>query len=110
MVAVAAMREEALAPVEPDALDGIELGAARGQWQQGDVGRQRELGSEVPAGLIEEQAGVHAGRELLGEGCQKHGHRLCRGAWQGQGKGFAGAGPADGEQIYAPVALVGDPR
>lgn len=123
MVAVQAMGEEALAQVEPDALDGIhqapsrfliamgtQLGAAGGQRQQRDSVRHHELRREVPAGLIKEQDGVHAGRQLLGEGRQEHDHGLCRGTWQGQGEGLVSAGPAGGEQIEAVVALVRGPR
>src|ERR687893_20462 len=47
IVAVQAMREEALAQVEPDTLDGIEFGAASGQRQQRDVVRHHELGGEM---------------------------------------------------------------
>ena len=103
------MGEEALTQVEPDALDGIEFGAAGGQRQQRHGVRDHELGSEMPAGLIDKQDGVHAGRQLLGEGRQEHGHGLGRGAWQGQGKGLVGAGPAGGEQIEAVVTLVRGP-
>jgi hypothetical protein len=103
------MRKEALAQVEPDALDGIEFGAAGGQRQERDVVGHRELGRAVPAGLIEEQDGVHAGLQLLREGGEEHGHGLGRGPRQGQGKGLVGARPAGGKQIHPVVALVGDP-
>jgi hypothetical protein len=100
------MREEALAQVEPDALDWVELGAAGRQRQERDIVRHGELWREMPAGPVEEQHGVGAGCQLLGEGSQEQRHGLGRGAWQGQRKGLLGAGPAGGEQVEAVVALI----
>ena len=103
------MREEALAQVQPDPLDRIELGAAGRQRQQRDVVGHGELGREMPAGPIKKQDGVHAGRQLLGEGPQEQRHGLGRGTGQGQREGFVRARSAGGEQVEAIVALVGDP-
>jgi hypothetical protein len=105
-----AMREEALAQVEPDPLDGIELGAAGGQRQQRDGVGHNELRREVPAGPVEEKNGVRAGRQLLREGGQEHGHGFGGRTRQRQREGLVRARAAGGEEVHAIVALIGDPR
>ena len=57
-----AQREEALAEVEPDALDRVELGAVGRQHDEGDVGRDREVAADVPARAVEHQGEVGVGR------------------------------------------------
>src|SRR5215207_5763926 len=52
------------AKVLPDILDGVELRGARRQEDHGDVARDREVAGGVPAGAVEQQAGVSA----LGDG------------------------------------------
>jgi hypothetical protein len=79
VVAVQPMREEALTEIEPDALHGVQLGAAGWQRQERDVVGHDELRREVPASLVEQKDGVHAGGQLLREGGEEHGHGFGRG-------------------------------
>ena len=48
-----AQREEALAQVEPDPLDRVELGAVGRQDDEGDAGRHDEVAARMPAGAVE---------------------------------------------------------
>ena len=66
-----AMREEAFTQIEPDPLHGVEFGAVGRQREQRDVVRHGEPVRDMPAGLIEDERGMRAGLELLGEGFQK---------------------------------------
>ena len=50
------MREEALLEIEPQALDGIELGAVGGQLDQRDVVGHAQVVGDVPSGSIGEHA------------------------------------------------------
>lgn len=71
-----AVAEPVVAHELPEVLDRVESGGARRQRQQGDVGRHSELPGGVPAGLIEQQDGVCAGGDGLGDLGQMQGHRL----------------------------------
>ena len=57
-------------------LDRVEFGGASRQRQQGDVGWHCECLRGVPAGLIEQQDGVRAGGDGLGDLGQMPAHRL----------------------------------
>jgi hypothetical protein len=64
----------------------------------------------VPAGLIEAEDRVRAGREPLGEGRQERAHARGGRLGQGEGEGFVRAGPAGGgEQVEALEPLAGRP-
>jgi hypothetical protein len=54
------VREPVVAHELPDVLDRVQLGRSRRQWQEGDVGRDLELGGHVPAGLVEHDDGMGA--------------------------------------------------
>jgi len=60
----------------PDILDWVQFGTFRRQRQNGDVARHDELVREMPAGLIEEEHGMLAGRDLGGDLGQMQAHRL----------------------------------
>jgi len=62
------------AHVLPDVLDRIELGRFRRQRQEGDVAGNRELMGEMPAGLVEQQDGMSAGRHRAGDFGEVQGH------------------------------------
>jgi len=62
-----AVRQPVVAHELPDVLDRIELGAFGRQRQQRDVGGHDERGRTVPAGLIEQQHGMRAGRDGGGD-------------------------------------------
>jgi hypothetical protein len=103
------VREEAFAQVEPDPLDRVELRAVGRQRQEGDGVGHAEPVRHVPAGLVEEEDGVYAGLELLGEVRQEHLHAGRGGLGQGEREGLIGAGPAGGKEGEARKALVGEP-
>jgi hypothetical protein len=54
----------------------IQFGALCGQQDQRDVGRDVEAAGEMPTGLIDEQRGVGAWRDLRGDFGQMQVHRL----------------------------------
>lgn len=60
----------------PDILDRVEFGAARRERQQGDVGRDDELGRTVPSGLIKDDDGMGTGRHVERDLFQMHAHRF----------------------------------
>jgi hypothetical protein len=66
-----AVREEALAQVEPDSLDRVELRAVGRQVQEREVGWHLELLGTMPAGLVQDENSVDAGLELLSERLQE---------------------------------------
>jgi hypothetical protein len=63
--------EVSLAQVEPDALDGIELGTVGRQPDEGDVCGQAVGGQVVPAGAVEDDGGVDPVWQGLGEGVEE---------------------------------------
>ena len=62
-----AVREEALAKVEPNPLDGVELGGIGRQEQRRQVGRDGEILGDVPASAVHQDHGVGAGADRLAE-------------------------------------------
>lgn len=107
IVAQDPVREIPLAQVEPDPLNGVELGAVGRQRQQGDVPGHHQPATTMPAGLVQEQHGVRAGSELGSKAGQEdvHGRGGCLG--QRQGEGLVRARPAGGEHIEALEPPVG---
>src|SRR5271165_1054050 len=71
-----AVGEPVVAQELPDVLGRVEFGAFGRQRQYGDVFGNVELGGRVPAGLIEHQHGVGAGRDALGDFRQVQVHRV----------------------------------
>ena len=65
----------------------VQFRAFRRQRDQGDVGRNDEPARKMPAGLIDEQRGVRARRDLGGDFGQVQVHRL--GVASGHDKGCA---------------------
>ena len=61
------MREEAFPEVQRDPLDRGEFGRVRRQEQRREVGRDGELPGDVPAGPVNQDHGVGAGADRLGE-------------------------------------------
>lgn len=60
----------------PDVLDRIELGAARRERQQGDVGQDDQFGRSVPSGLIEDDHSMSTGRQVEGDLFEMHAPNL----------------------------------
>ena len=62
-----AVRQPVLTHELPDVFLAVELGRPRGQWQKRDVVWDLEAVGAMPAGLIKNQNGVGAGRDLGGD-------------------------------------------
>ena len=73
----------------PDVLDWVELGGLRRQGYDGDVGRHGEVRRHVPACLIDQQHGVGARRNGLGDLGEMEVHRLGIASGQDQGCALA---------------------
>src|SRR5713226_3609822 len=90
----------------PDVFDRVEFGRFGRQRQQGDVGGDVEPGREMPAGLIEQQNGMRARRDGLGDFGQMQRHRGGVAARQDKAGGAA-PGRADGtEDVGRAGALI----
>ena len=70
------VRDPVVAQKLPDVLDRIELRVFRRQRDDGDIRRHGEAAGEMPAGLIKEQRGMRAGRDLHGDFGEVQIHRL----------------------------------
>ena len=70
------VREPVIAHELPDVLDGIELGAARRQRHECDVGRHHQRSRAVPPGLIEDEDSVRARGDVAGYLLQVQAHGL----------------------------------
>ena len=84
-----AVREPVVAHELPDVFDRVELGAFRRQRDDGDVWWHDEARRQVPAGLIDQEDGVGAGRDGLGDLDQMQVHRLGVAGRQDQGRALA---------------------
>jgi hypothetical protein len=69
------MTEETLAPVEPNALDGVELGAVGRQVERRDRRRPGQPMGDVPAGAVHDQHGMAVRRQVGGEFIKQRLHR-----------------------------------
>ena len=84
-----AVGEPVVAHELPDVFHRIELGAFRRQGDDGDVGRYDETLRHVPACLIEQEHGVGARRDHLGDLGEMQVHRLHIAGGQDQGGALA---------------------
>src|SRR3954464_9219119 len=66
-----AVREEAFAQVEPDALDRVQLGAVRRQRNRSDVGGDDEVLGAMPSGLVHDQQTWTSGARVLEKSSRK---------------------------------------
>jgi hypothetical protein len=71
-----AVREPVVAHELPDVLDRIELRASGWQRHERDVFGHDQFGRAVPSGLIEQDDGVCAGRDVEGDLFEMHAHGL----------------------------------
>ena len=71
-----AVRQPVVTHELPYVLDRVELGASRRQRQEGDVGRDDQLGRPVPSGLIKDDDGMSTGRHVERDFFQMHAHRF----------------------------------
>ena len=71
-----AVRQPVVTHELPDVLDPVQLGASRRQRQQRYIGRNDQFGRTVPSGLIKDDHGVGARRDVEGDLFKMHAHRL----------------------------------
>ena len=103
-----AVRQPVLAHELPDVFLGVEFGRARRQRQERDVARNLERLGAMPAGLIEQEDCVRAGRNLGCDLVEMKLHGLGVAGWQHEG-GAGSAFRADRtEQIGRLGALIVD--
>ena len=81
--------EPVIANELPDVFDRIEFGTFRRQRDDGDVRRHNEARRHVPSSLIDQEHGVGAGRDDLGDLCQMQVHRFGIAGRQYQGGALA---------------------
>src|SRR3954469_793643 len=105
-----AVREEAFAQVEPDALDRVQLGAVSRQRNRSDVGGDDEVLGAMPSGLVHDQQDLDVGGQGLGEIVKKADHRLGVGFWHDQGEVGAGGRAHGGEKVGGLEAPVTQPE
>ena len=97
----------------PDVFGGVEFGAFGRERQNGDVGGKVELVRHMPAGLIEQQHGVRAGRDVFGDLGEMQVHRIGVAFGQDERRALAVLGRDRAENICRGGALVlgrGGPR
>jgi hypothetical protein len=103
------MREISLPQVQPDPLDGIELGRGGRERQQSDICGYAQGALIVPARLIENEYGVYLRREMTGEVLEEDPHRARVRSRQRKSKSVLRAGSAGREQVQALAALIDQP-
>lgn len=96
--------------MEPEALDGIELGGARRQRDERHAGRRPELVGTVPTGSIEDDDGMLVGSYRLGEFVEVDLHGVRRDFGQDERKAVVRAGLDRAEDVGEGVALIATPR
>src|SRR6478752_9357729 len=101
-----AVGEPIVAEELPDVFDRIELGAFRRQRNDGDVCRHDKTGRQVPAGLIDQEDGVGAGRDSFGDFRQVQVHGLGVAGRQDQGSALALVWADRAEDVGGSGALV----
>src|SRR5215213_4710815 len=89
VVAEHAVRQPVVAHELPDVLHHVQFGALGRQRQQRDVGRYLHLAREVPTGLVEQQDGVPAGIDHVGDFLQVQAHRGAVAEGQNQRRALA---------------------
>lgn len=71
-----AVREPVVAHELPDVFDRVEFRTSWRQRHQGDVWRNDQFGRSMPSGLIENDHGMCAWRDVKGDFLEVHRHRL----------------------------------
>src|SRR5258708_6768795 len=90
----------------PDVFDRVEFGRFWWKSDDGDVGRHEEARRSVPARLIDQEHGVGAGRDGLGDRHEVQVHRLDIAGGQDQGRALALFGTDSTEDVGGGGALV----
>ena len=104
------VREEALLEIEPDTLDGIELGAVGGELDQRDVVGHAQVAGDVPSGSIGEHGHVLVVGDRVGEPIEELLHRLGVGIRHDEREAVVAARLDRGEDIGEGEALVAQAR
>ena len=99
-------RKFVAAQVFPDVFDRIEFGSVGRQTHKGDVFGDRERGSNVIAGAIEDESGVTAWHHLAADRSEMQRHGLGVGGRHNQARSDAALRTRRAEQVDPVVALV----
>ena len=102
--------EMALAQVEPNSLNRIELGAVGREIDQRHVVRDAQRLGDVPAGLIGDEGSVLIRRERCREHVKERLHGLGRQLRQHERKALPGGGTDGREQMRPRIALITQAR
>src|SRR5690606_39824846 len=105
-----AQRKEALLQVEPDALDGVELGRVRRQRHEGDARWHTEGLAAVPPRAVQHQRDVLVIGNGLCERIEKRPHSRAVRIRQDQREGIVGAGLDGGVDVGGYIALIKEAR
>ena len=84
-----AVRQPVFTHELPDVLDRVQFRAFGGQWHECDVVRHNEPVRHMPAGLIDQQHGVRARRNLSCDFGEMQTHRLDVASGQDEARGLA---------------------
>ena len=103
-------RKEALAQVEPDALDRVEFGTVRRQDDEGDAGRHDEVTAHMPAGAVEDHDEMRVRRAGCRDVVEKDLHRAGIDRRQHQRDVLARGRPDCGEDVGPEIAELLDAR
>jgi hypothetical protein len=106
VVAEDAVGEVVVAQELPGILLRVEFGALGRQRHDGDVARHRELGREVPSGLVEQQRGMATRCDVGRNGGEMQVHRGDVAEWQDQAGRLARGGADRAEDIGGSGALI----
>jgi len=98
--------EMALPQVEPNSLDGIELGAVGREIDKRYVVRDAQRIGDVPAGLIGDKGRVLIRRERCREHIKEHLHSLGRQVRQHERKALSGRRTNGRKQMRPRIALI----
>lgn len=104
-----AVREEAFAQVEPDPLDGVQLGCVGGERHESDIAGHTEVARTVPARLVQDEDGVHIGSEGGREAIEEQVHGPGGDHGQDEHKALACCGSDGGVEVGPVIALVAKP-
>lgn len=110
IVWVEPMAEEALAHVEPNPFDWVQLGRVWRERNQADVIRHAQRQACVPPRPVHDEGRLHVGRKRCGEAVEEHLHGHGRDLRQHQAGALAGGGLHGGEHVGEAEALVGQTR
>ena len=101
-----AVGEPVVAHELPDVLDRVQLGALGRQRQERDVGGHHQCCRGMPPGLIEDQDGMGARRDVESDLFEVHPHRLAVAAGHDDGRALAFSRTDGAEDVGRGGALI----